>query len=223
MEYLIIFGYREIDAFLEGDEEMEDLSDEDDFHSFLNGIDDNDSNDEENDSNDEDNDSNIEDNDSHHEKNDSEDEENDSNDEENVSNDEANDFNEYYYSDEEYDSYNGENDSIDSNDEQNDSNAEDIESMGLFNDHNEDPTEYCWPDLSTINCRFPKLKMLLLPGCTETSIVESLAPKCPSYVKIITDRKLVGEAVKARITKDYSYSTYWRMIHPSLLELFKFD
>ena len=258
LEYLIIFGYTELDAFLEGDEEMEDLSDEDDFHSFLNGIDDNDSNDEENDSNDEDNDSNVEDNDSHHEKNDSEDEENDSedeendsndedndsndeendsndeendsNDEENVSNDEANDFNEYYYSDEEYDSYNGENDSIDSNDEQNDSNdeendsnAEDIESMGLFNDHNEDPTEYCWPDLSTINCRFPKLKMLLLPGCTETSIVESLAPKCPSDVKIITDRKLVGEAVKARITKDYSYSTYWRMIHPSLLELFKFD
>ena len=84
-------------------------------------------------------------------------------------------------------------------------------------------TEYCWPDLVTMNCIFPNLKMLLLPNCTDTHIVESLAAKCPADVVVLTDQKLVGEAVKARIRQTYSYTSYEQMMHPDLSRLFQFN
>jgi hypothetical protein len=84
-------------------------------------------------------------------------------------------------------------------------------------------TEYCWPDLVTMNSIFPNLKMLLLPNCTDTHIVESLAAKCPSDVVVLTDQKLVGEAVKARIRQTYSYTSYEQMMHPDLSRLFQFN
>lgn len=94
-------------------------------------------------------------------------------------------------------------------------------SLEDFLDDSDEEGEYCWPDLATINCRFPKLKKLLLPGCTDRNIVDNLKAKCPPDVQVITNKKKVGKAVKARIDQNYSYTRYKRMMHTHLTALFK--
>lgn len=87
----------------------------------------------------------------------------------------------------------------------------------------EHDNEYHWPDLAALNCRFPKMKKLFLPDCTDNGIIQSLTAKCPANVDVITGKKEVGEAVAARIKQSYSYTRYKRMMHRDLSSLFQLN
>jgi hypothetical protein len=87
----------------------------------------------------------------------------------------------------------------------------------------EHDNEYHWPDLAALNCRFPKMKKLFLPDCTDNGIIQRLKAKCPANVEVNTGKKEVGEAVAARIKQSYSYTRYKRMMHRDLSSLFEFN
>ena len=87
----------------------------------------------------------------------------------------------------------------------------------------EHDNEYHWPDLAALNCRFPKMKKLILPDCTDNVIIQRFTAKCPANVVVITGKKEVGEAVAARIKQSYSYTRYKRMMHRDLSSLFQFN
>lgn len=96
-------------------------------------------------------------------------------------------------------------------------------------DHFDDDGNYTgedkciWQDLANIDCHFPSLKMLLLPDCPDTTIVENLHSKCPANVQVITDNVQCGEAVKARIQQAYTYKRYTRLMHSQLSLLFDLE
>jgi hypothetical protein len=98
---------------------------------------------------------------------------------------------------------------------------DDEDAYSIDGDDDEETGEYCWPNLVAMDCRFPRLKMLLLPGCTDSNIVESLTAKCPDGVQVISDKEIVGEIVRTRIKKKYGYTRYIRMMNPSLSGIFK--
>lgn len=81
--------------------------------------------------------------------------------------------------------------------------------------------EYCWSYFTMLKLTFPKLKLLLLPDCTNAAIVNRLTASCPEGMKIITDRFEAGQALKARIMKDYPCPRYARLLHKDIFNYFE--
>ena len=78
--------------------------------------------------------------------------------------------------------------------------------------------EYCWSYLTMLNCNFPKMELLMLPGCTNQTLVNILASRCPPNVKVITDKMEVGKVLKARIKRQYPYPRYADIINKQMAE-----
>ena len=68
----------------------------------------------------------------------------------------------------------------------------------------------------------PKLKLLLLPDCTNAAIINKLTANCPDGIKVVTDRFEAGQVLKARIMNDYTCPRYGRVMHKDLFNYFEF-
>ena len=79
--------------------------------------------------------------------------------------------------------------------------------------------EYCWSYLTMLNCHFPKMKLLLLPGCTNQTLVNNLVSMCPTNVKVITDKMEVGKVLKARIRRQYPYPRYANIMQKQMAQI----
>ena len=73
-----------------------------------------------------------------------------------------------------------------------------------------------WPKLSDIDCQFPRLELLLLPGCAASTTLCNIASKCPETTPVSVQKDTVAAKIAARINFRYGYKNFVKMMHPYL-------